>query len=104
MLDLKTINREGRAYTLATQARLSLESPLSPDLLGSGAPVAEAHVVSQAQAAGWNVSFCLYAHEMHGNKCSAKLHHFRAVDGGLQPGAMVESGIPKTDRGVVFAE
>ena len=42
--------------------------------------------------------------EMHGNKGSAKLHHFRAVDGGLQPGAMVERGVRKPIGGVVFAE
>ena len=68
------------------------------------APVAKTEVVTQAQAARGNISFRLDAYKVGGNKRPAKLNHFRPGDRSLQPGAMVEGGIPISDRSMVFAE
>ena len=68
------------------------------------AAVAEADVVVQVQAAGGHLAFHQSADEVNRYETAAELRHFRAADGGLQPLAMMERGIPIIDRRVVPAE
>src|SRR6476619_4243209 len=68
-----------------------------------GASVADAEAVAEPEVADGHVPLGHGAHEVGRNELTPILHHLRARDGGLQPGAMVEGGVPEADRRVKAA-
>src|SRR6266404_7913772 len=66
--------------------------------------VAEAHVVIEIQAARGERAFGERTDKMNRDKAAAELNHLWTADGGLEPGAVVERGVPVVDRRVVSAE
>ena len=68
------------------------------------AAVAEHHAVVQAQPTRRDASFGLQSHDMYWGECSAELDHLRPDDRCLQPGPMVEGGVPISNRCMKLTE
>src|SRR5207302_4075345 len=71
---------------------------------GEPAPIPDACVIAEPSAPRRNIALSQHTQNVHGDNRPAKLDHLRPADRGLQPGAVMERGVPIADGRVVPPE